>query len=202
VSTDARSGNVELLTFDDGPSTPAVLDVLQKNGVHATFFVVGKRVAAEPGTLRRIIAGGHALGNHTWSHKIPPSSAGWNANTLSTEIERTRREVFNATRRKPCLFRPPGGIVKGAETATHAASLSMILWSVDPRDWAAPPSERYAAVIQKRVAAGLAQEHPAILLHDGPGNRAATVAALTGIINDYRSHGYRFVALDEPRLAR
>jgi peptidoglycan/xylan/chitin deacetylase (PgdA/CDA1 family) len=75
----------------------------------------------------------------------------------------------------------------------------MILWSVDPRDWSAPPSKKFAPVIQKRVEAGLEQEHPVILLHDGGGNRVATVAALAGIINDYRSHGYRFVTLDELR---
>lgn len=75
----------------------------------------------------------------------------------------------------------------------------MILWSVDTRDWAAPPNKKFAPVIQKRAAAGLEQKHPVILLHDGGGNRVATVAALVGIINDYRSHGYRFVTLEEPR---
>jgi peptidoglycan/xylan/chitin deacetylase (PgdA/CDA1 family) len=75
----------------------------------------------------------------------------------------------------------------------------VILWSVDTRDWAAPANKKFAPVIQKRAAAGLEQEHPVILFHDGGGTRTATVAALSGIINDYRSHGYRFVTLDEPR---
>ena len=187
------------LTFDDGPgaSTPDVLGVLQRAGVHATFFVVGERAAAEPAMLRRILADGHALGDHTWSHRIPNLSAGWNPTTLATEIKRTRRAVFDATGLRPCLFRPPGGIVKGAETATHAASLSMILWSVDTRDWSAAPNKKYGPVIRKRAAVGLTQQHPVILLHDGPGNRAATVAALEGIINDYQSRGYRFVTFDQ-----
>jgi peptidoglycan-N-acetylglucosamine deacetylase len=189
------------LTFDDGPgpATPEVLNVLHQNGVPATFFVVGQRAAAEPEMLQRIVADGHALGDHTWSHPIPSAKAGWKTGALTKEIEHTRRAIVNATGREPCLFRPPGGIIKGAQRVAHAAALSMILWSVDTRDWAAPASQKFAPIIQKRAAAGLKQPHPVILLHDGGGNRVATVAALAGIINDYRSHGYRFVTLDEPR---
>jgi peptidoglycan-N-acetylglucosamine deacetylase len=189
------------LTFDDGPgpSTPAVLDVLQRNGVPATFFVVGEKAAAEPAMLQKIVAAGHALGDHTWSHPIPSAKAGWRPGTLRKEIEHTRHAIVKATGRQPCLFRPPGGIVKGAEQVVHAARLSMILWSVDTRDWAAPANKRFAPIIQRRAATGLKQQHPVILLHDGGGIRTATVAALPGIINDYRSHGYRFVTLDEHR---
>ena len=187
------------LTFDDGPGpwTPAVLDVLQQAQVQATFFVVGKSVAAEPEMLRRVLADGHALGNHTWSHKIPSAASGWNRPTLTREIERTSQAILDAVGRKPCLFRPPGGVAKGADTVSHAAHLSVILWSVDTRDWANRPAGAadFARVIRKRATAGLAEEHPVILMHDGGGDRAATVAALPGIIEDYRAHGYRFVTL-------
>jgi peptidoglycan/xylan/chitin deacetylase (PgdA/CDA1 family) len=189
------------LTFDDGPgrSTPAVLDILQQAQVQATFFVVGKKVAAEPEMLRRVLAEGHVLGNHTWSHTIPRAASGWNRTTLASEIERTRRAVVDAAGHKPCLFRPPGGIVKGAGKVSRDAGLSVILWSVDTRDWADPPTgeKNFATVIRKRAAAGLTEKHPVILLHDGGGDRAATVAALPGIIEDYRAHGYRFVTLDK-----
>jgi peptidoglycan-N-acetylglucosamine deacetylase len=191
------------LTFDDGPAaaTPQVLDVLQRAGVHATFFVIGQHAAADPEMLRRIVAGGNALGDHTWSHPIPNAAAGWNSRKLAWEIEHTRRAIVDATGLRPCLFRPPGGIVKGAKSATHAAGLSMVLWSVDTRDWSTPSkgSSKFARVIRKRAGLGLTQEHPVILLHDGGGNREATVAALPGIINDYRAQGYRFVTLDKPR---
>jgi peptidoglycan/xylan/chitin deacetylase (PgdA/CDA1 family) len=188
------------LTFDDGPGpwTADVLDVLQQNDVPATFFVIGQNAAAEPEMLQRIVAEGHVIGDHTWPHPIPSAKAGWNASTLTKQISRTRQAIVDATGREPCLFRPPGGIVKGAEKVARAAGLSMILWSVDPRDWALPPSKKFASVIQKRAATGLNEQHPVILLHDG-GNRVATVAALAGIINDYRSHGYQFVTLDQPR---
>ena len=74
------------LTFDDGPgrSTPAVLDILRQAQVQATFFVVGKKVADEPEMLRRVLAEGHALGNHTWSHKMPRAASGWSRTTLAT----------------------------------------------------------------------------------------------------------------------
>ena len=189
------------LTFDDGPgpSTPAVLDVLRQAQVSATFFVVGEQVVAEPEMLRRVLAGGHALGNHTWSHKMPRAATGWNSTKLAGEIERTSRAIFHAAGLKPCLFRPPGGIVKGADRVSRRAGLSVTLWSVDTRDWADPPTggQSFAAVIRKRAAAGLKEEHPVILLHDGGGDQAATVAALAGIIQDYRAHGYRFVTLDK-----
>jgi peptidoglycan/xylan/chitin deacetylase (PgdA/CDA1 family) len=149
--------------------------------------------------LQRIVADGHVLGDHTWSHRIPSASAGWKRSRLTGEIERTRRAIVDATGLEPCLFRPPGGVVKGAETVAHAAGLSMILWSVDTRDWV-PSNDRtkFATTIRKRAAQGLTEEHPVILLHDGGGNREATVAALPEIINDYRAQGYRFVTLDQP----
>jgi len=188
------------LTFDDGPgpATPQVLDLLQRAGVQATFFVIGQHAAANPEMLQRIVAGGNALGDHTWSHHIPSVSAGWKRSRLTGEIDRTRRAILDATGIEACLFRPPGGVVKGAETVAHAAGLSMVLWSVDTRDWAPSKDRRkFATVIRKRAALGLTEEHPVILLHDGGGNREATVTALPEIINDYRAHGYRFVTLDQ-----
>ena len=187
------------LTFDDGPgaATPQVLDVLRGAGVRATFFVIGQHAATNPEMLQRIVADGHVLGDHSWSHRIPSVSAGWKRSRLVGEIERTDRAIFDATGLQPCLFRPPGGVVKGAETVARAAGLSMILWSVDTRDWAASKDHmKFATIIRKRAAVGLTEEHPVILLHDGGGNREATVAALPEIINDYRAHGYRFVTLD------
>jgi peptidoglycan-N-acetylglucosamine deacetylase len=190
------------LTFDDGPGpwTPLVLDVLQQAGVHATFFVIGQQVPTDPEMLRRVIASGNVLGNHTWSHPIPSAKAGWNSSRLMSELDKTRRAILAAVGLKPCVFRPPGGIVKGAYHIAHNDGLSVILWSVDTRDWAGPPSggQKFAAAIRKRAAQGLTQEHPLILLHDGGGNREATVAALRGIIEDYKAHGYRFVTLDAP----
>jgi peptidoglycan-N-acetylglucosamine deacetylase len=197
---DASSRTVAL-TFDDGPgqATPQVLDILQQGGVPATFFVVGQNAVAYPEMLRRIIADGHALGNHSWAHHIPRASVGWNRGRLTREIVQTRRAIIDAIGLQPCLFRPPGGVVKGAESVVRKAGLSMILWSVDTQDWAGSShGGKFPSVIRKRAALGLTEEHPVILLHDGGGDRSATVAALPKIIDDYRAQGYRFVTLHQP----
>ena len=187
------------LTFDDGPGdfTPLILDILREKQVRATFFVVGQMVMERPETLRAIVDSGHLLGNHTWSHSTPPSSVGWKAARLTREIARTRREIVRATGQDPCFFRPPAGVIKGAEKISRQASLSMAIWSVDTRDWSgqSPGNVKLADKIRKRARAGLEEKHPIVLMHDGGGDRGSTVAALPGIIDDYRVAGYQFVDL-------
>ena len=185
------------LTFDDGPDkfTSQVLDILQEKQVRATFFVVGQMVAQRPSLLREIVDSGHLVGNHTWSHRTPASSMGWKAATLTREIARTGREITKATGQVPCLFRPPGGVITGAGKISRKAGLSMTLWSVDTRDWSGqrPGKPRFTDKVRKRARAGLSEDHPIVLMHDGGGYRGWTVAALPGIIDDYRAAGYQFV---------
>lgn len=198
-SAQATAQKTVALTFDDGPGqwTPQVLAVLKQKGVRATFFVIGRQAAAQPETIREIANAGHLVENHTWSHRIPSASRGWRAGTLTSEIARTGGAI-TAAGTKPCLFRPPGGVVKGALEPARAAGLSTVLWSVDTRDWDArlASQARRPEQIRHRAQAGLSQAHPILLLHDGGGDRAATVAALPGIIDDFRAKGYRFVRMD------
>ena len=86
----------------------------------------------------------------------------------------------------------------GAEAAARAAGLTIALWSVDTRDWAVRGAKA-ADLIRTRARAGLDEPNPIILLHDGGGDRRATVAALPGIIDDYRRAGYAFVTLGDGR---
>lgn len=199
ASAQATTQKSVALTFDDGPGpwTPQVLAILKRKGVRATFFVIGRQAAAQPNTIRKIADAGHLVENHTWSHRIPSVSRGWQAGKLTSEMARTSRAI-TAAGAKACLFRPPGGVVKGALQPARAAGLSTVLWSVDTRDWdakLAAPARR-AEQIRHRAQAGLSQPHPILLLHDGGGDRAATVAALPGIIDDFRAKGYRFVRMD------
>jgi peptidoglycan/xylan/chitin deacetylase (PgdA/CDA1 family) len=193
----AEGSRTVALTFDDGPGpwTPKVLEVLHQKNVRATFFVVGKHAATQRQTLRIIVSAGNALENHTWSHRVPSRSTGWEAESLATELRRTRRELVAATGQAPCFFRPPGGIVTGARKVSRAAGLSIVLWSVDTRDWAGQHATD-VSLIRKRARLGLTQKHPVVLLHDGGGYRGATVRALGLIVDDYRAHGYQFVTLD------
>jgi peptidoglycan/xylan/chitin deacetylase (PgdA/CDA1 family) len=134
--------------------------------------------------------------NHSWSHPVPPRG-GWTRRTVRAQIRRTSAAITHILGNEPCYFRPPQGVVKGAQAETRAAGLSIALWSVDTLDWATH-GPNAAARIRSRARAGLKQRHPIVLMHDGGGNRDATVAALPGVIDDYRRHGYEFVTLQDP----
>jgi peptidoglycan/xylan/chitin deacetylase (PgdA/CDA1 family) len=192
------SSRTVALTFDDGPSpwTDQVLAVLAQQNIHATFFVVGRLAVADEDRVRKAHAGGHAVENHSWSHPIPPRN-GWSPRALRPQIRRTSAAITRIIGHPPCYFRPPQGVVKGAKQETRAAGLSIALWSVDTRDWATH-GPTATALIRKRALAGLSQQHPIVLMHDGGGDRSATVAALPGVIDEYRRHGYQFVTLQPP----
>lgn len=189
------------LTFDDGPGpwTEDILAVLAREDVKATFFVVGKEAAAAPDQVRQLYAAGHAVQNHSWSHPSAGRRQRWKPRMIGDEIRRTSAEISDITGQPPCYFRPPQGVVPGSEDQAQAAGLSIALWSVDTRDWATR-GPRAADTIRTRARLGLDQPNPIILLHDGGGDRRATAAALPGIIDDYRRHGYAFVTLESGRL--
>ena len=99
------------LTFDDGPSreyTAEILDILKEYGVKATFFVVGVNIEKSPDLLRRIVAEGHEIGNHTYSH---PHLQKMDTATLAKELTRTDGLIQSITGLSPTLFRPPEGVV-------------------------------------------------------------------------------------------
>lgn len=189
-------GRTVALTFDDGPSsaTPAVLRILRAQHVHGTFFEIGQQVAAQPDLTRRVAAAGNLVENHSWSHRYPRQvPGGWSRAFLREDLQRTDVVLRELTGRQPCWFRPPGGFLTPAlEPAARTAHLGVALWSVDTRDWA----NRNPSRIAQAALAGLDQTHPIVLMHDGGGPRAGTVAALPAVIGGYRTHGYRFVRLD------
>jgi peptidoglycan/xylan/chitin deacetylase (PgdA/CDA1 family) len=198
------AGRTVALTFDDGPSTftPQVLRILAEKHVPATFFMIGSQTAADSATVKAVAAQGHLIGNHTWSHRAPSASAGWNPQTLTTELSRTNTALTHLTGGGTCWFRPPEGIVKGTEAVAKGHGLAVALWSVDTDDWKVErgSTKDEDAALSRRIAlnavAGAAQEHPVVLMHDGGGYRGATVAALPSIIDFYRASGYTFVRLD------
>ncbi|MGY1754870.1 polysaccharide deacetylase family protein [Blastococcus sp. SYSU D01042] len=182
------------LTFDDGPrpdSTPAVLDVLRSRGVTATFFVTGGNAARHPDLVRRIVAEGHTIGNHSWSH---PDLSGLSPAGRAAEMDRTSQAVVDATGVVPCFFRGPYGVHGGA-IASQAVErgMSVVGWSLDTRDWTTPggwsPSFQQQIVAAATAPAGA---HPIVLMHDGGGYRQNTVAALDRIISDYVARGFVF----------
>ncbi|NLU77855.1 polysaccharide deacetylase family protein [Micromonospora sp. HNM0581] len=176
------------LTFDDGPDpawTPKVLDRLKAAKVHATFCVVGSQVRKHPALLQRIVREGHQLCNHSWNHDMDLGRRP--VPEIRADLVRTSREIRRAVPdAKVPFYRQPGGRWT-TEVVQVAKQLDMrsLHWTVDPQDWAKPP----AATIEKRVKRS-ARPGSVVLLHDGGGDRAATLAACANLIADLkRDHG-------------
>ncbi|MDE2989291.1 MAG: polysaccharide deacetylase family protein [Chloroflexota bacterium] len=173
------------LTFDDGPepaTTPAILDILARYDARATFFVVGRSVAAFPELIERMVNEGHTLGNHTWKHDdLLQLSADEVIETL------WRTQLALGEHATPC-FRPPFYRFN-AEIVNLAASLGlrMILNTGDTDDWTRPGATAIAANI---VAA--AEPNAILVLHDGGGDRTQTVQALESALRFLKSRRYAF----------
>ncbi|MBB5080127.1 polysaccharide deacetylase family protein [Nonomuraea endophytica] len=182
------------LTFDDGPQPPytgQVLDVLERYGVRATFFCVGLNAGAHAEEIARMREQGHAVGNHTWSHPFLPELS---RAQLAEQIERTGAAIAGAGGgRAPVLFRPPYGS-RNAEVMGWLRELgtTVVLWDVEPFDWAMPGAREIAEIVLGQVRPG-----SIILLHDGGGDRSQTVGSLAPMIEGLLDRGYRFVLVDE-----
>jgi len=186
--------NLVALTFDDGPwpgQTEQVLAVLQERGVPATFFMLGMRAERAPDLARAVADAGHLIGNHTYWH-VNLSTAG--PDVALWEIEGTNQVIANCTGLRPTWIRAPGGNL-GGPARGYIAQVGMrhALWTVDPQDWndAATPEQVAWGVIST------VRPNAVIVMHDGGGNQASTIAALPMIIDTLRAYGYEFVTLDE-----
>ena len=194
----ATQEKIVALTFDDGPYPPytqQVLNVLKENGVPATFFVVGKNVERYPELVKRIVAEGHQLGNHTYSH---PDLLKLDRGQIAAEVDKTQRLLFEITGRVPDIMRPPHGFRDAVVMEVMAErNLKVVEWSVMCRDWVNPGVETITRRVVSKVKSG-----SIILLHDGDGvdstaSRAQTVEATRRIIHELKSQDYRFVTVDE-----
>ncbi len=192
------SGRTVALTFDDGPgrSTAAILSILTRYRVPATFFNIGRNMAGRAGLVRQEARDGFTLGDHTWSHPhlITLPAAG-----QATQLDEVRAEQWLLTGTVPCVFRPPYG---GYDTTTLGLArqrrLAVWMWSADTQDWMARGSNSAAwvtRIIRLAESLGGARTHPVVLMHNQAAGNPATVSALPAIIQYFRSHGYRFVAL-------
>ncbi|MER7455452.1 polysaccharide deacetylase family protein [Micromonospora sp. NPDC126480] len=172
------------LTFDDGPDptwTPQVLDRLRTARVPATFCVVGTQVRRHPELVRRIVREGHQLCNHSWRHDVDLGRRP--VAEIRADLQRTTAAIRAAVPgAKVPFYRQPGGRWT-PEVVKVAKELGMrsLHWTVDPRDWGKPP----AATISKRVH-GAVRPGGVVLLHDGGGDRAATLAACPALITDLK----------------
>ena len=190
-STGVRGRPEVALTFDDGPSpyTPAVLDILEREHVPATFFMIGGSVPGRSALLRRMLRGGSMLANHTLSHANVAGGGSFAAHQIAAAQSRIRQ----ASGFEPCLFRPPYGATSGAlNGVVRSLGALSILWDVDPQDWRTPGTAAIISTVLNATRSG-----SIILLHDGGGPRSQTVAALPTIIHTLRARGLRFVTVAE-----
>ena len=186
------------LSFDDGPTEPhtsQILAVLRDHGVKATFFMLGANVDRHPGTVRRLIADGHEVGNHTYDHGVLPLKG---PRAIRRAIRQGNDAVARAAGVRPALFRPPHGFRNPwVDRIARNEGCEPVAWTLGVFDTACPGSE----VIRARVAAGLANGG-IILLHDGRGaepdaDASQVVEALPGIIADAQARGMSFATVGQ-----
>ncbi|MEP6636631.1 MAG: polysaccharide deacetylase family protein [Acidobacteriota bacterium] len=184
------------LTFDDGPSqdTERILDVLAEHNVCATFFMIGRHVESLPQTARRVVAEGHGVGNHSYSHPIFLYRAP--RGTLE-QLERAQAVITKTTGVRPRLARPPCGVRTPAYfRAAEKLELRTVQWDVAGFDWRSRSAKQIAGDVLRQVVPG-----SIILLHDGDSegkqDRRETVVALPLIMEGLRERGLRVVPLTE-----
>lgn len=178
------------LTFDDGPSGPLteqLLDGLKARNARATFFLCGYRMDQYPASLSRYIAEGHELGVHSTIHtdltRLTPEE-------LHQDMKLTAQKIFAETGVRPRLMRPPGGSWNEAVALeAQEEGLSIILWSLDPKDWA---SHNTASILS--AMAGRARSGDVILLHDM--SKSSVTAALQ-LVDRLQKEGFSFVTISE-----
>ena len=186
------------LTFDDGPwpgQTDKILAILKKEGVRATFFMLGTQVRRSPELVRRVAAEGHTVGSHSLSHKEltklkPPE--------IGKEISAGVSAIAAVTGARPVWFRPPYGAINGTvREQARAQKVRVALWEIDTLDWTRPGTQKLY-----RNAVRSTKPGQIVLMHDGGGDRTQTIAALPLIIDDLRAKGFTFVTLDELAAAK
>lgn len=179
------------LTFDDGPGsdTEEILRILRVYQVKATFFVIGLQVEKYQELLSKIAAEGHVIGNHTLSHKDLSSLS--DKHLIEQQIRENERLIMQETGEARKIIRPPGGAHNAlTDQVIKELGYKMVLWNIDSRDWANLNADTIVKKVKAQVKNG-----GVILLHDGGGNRAATIEALPEIIEYLRMEGYEFVTL-------
>ncbi|HZB88247.1 MAG TPA: glycosyltransferase [Terracidiphilus sp.] len=199
--------NQVALSFDDGPDpkwTPRILDILHGRKVQGTFFVIGEEALANIGILKRELREGDEIGNHTYTH---PDISEISPNRLDFEVKVTERLFASKLGVQPLYFRPPYDIDEEPDTDDQAAPVVRIQQNgfivvgskIDTNDWDErihkTPREIAQSVLDQldRMKTKPQFRGSIILLHDGGGDRSATVAALPMLIDTLRAHGYAFV---------
>lgn len=186
MPTYAASSKLVAITFDDGPSgyTESLLDGLKERNAKATFFIVGNMASSRMSTVRRAVAEGHQIANHTTSH---PDLAGLSSDKIKSELNGCRKYLVDAAGDQRFLLRPPYGSYNS--TVRNTANVPIILWSVDTLDWKYRNSDTvYNNIINNTTDGSI------VLLHD---LYSTSVKGALRAIDTLKSRGYEFVTVNE-----
>jgi peptidoglycan/xylan/chitin deacetylase (PgdA/CDA1 family) len=169
------------LTFDDGPGkyTEKLLKAMKKQGVRATFFVVGQMAKPRASMLEKMVKNGNEIANHTYAHNGTEGA-------LMNALKKTDKVVKKAVGKKTDLMRPPGGAIN---SVTRRCGKPIILWSVDPKDW----RDRNSNTVYNRVT-GETKSGSIVLMHD---IHSTTVNAAIRIMESLKKKDYAFVTVSE-----
>lgn len=188
------------LTFDDGPThvvTAALLDVLKKQNVKATFFVVGKEIEGKEVILKRIYTEGHSIGLHTYSHNFKKIYR--SPDEFITEMKKTSDKIEEVTGFAPKIIRFPGGSSKRLNSFTlnnlHKNNYKVYDWNVNICDGIDPNLSVSALIKNSHIIKG--NKNEAIILMHCNFNNKNTIKALPGIIEYYLNLGYEFKVITE-----
>lgn len=190
ITRGPRRSRTVCLTFDDGPHpevTPALLDVLARERITATFFVVGRHAERYPEIVRRLEAEGHMVGHHSYSHPDPTCTP---ASVMREELRRSSRVLHDILGHPVRLYRPPRGKLRALDfAAIWSLQQSIVLWNADPKDFSRTSSD----VIVDWFTAHPLRGGDLVLLHDSCPH---TVAAVPAIAAGARRSGLGFATLD------
>lgn len=198
----APAEKVVYLTFDDGPdqkNTPAVLDILKENNIHATFFVLGKNAELYPEVIRRIQAEGHAIGNHSYDHDYKKLYASPSA--YLAEMQKTDDILYGILGMRPFIGRAPGGTAGHFNKSFYAAlkenGYREYGWNISTADAAPnhPVAQDFIDNVLSQIEARPAlASHSIVLMHSSQ-NHEETVKALPTIIKIFKDRGYHFAVI-------
>ncbi len=179
------------VTFDDGPSpqyTPMILKVLSQYHAHGTFFVLGHEAQRFPQLVSEITRQGSVIANHGWNHL---NLHRMGALSLWNDAAKTTHYIESLGGHVAPFYRPPYGMISAALLKTFSEhGYTVVLWSIDTRDWARPGVGSIVNKVATQVKPG-----SIILLHDGGGNRSQTLTALNAILEQLTQMGYKMVTL-------
>jgi peptidoglycan/xylan/chitin deacetylase (PgdA/CDA1 family) len=155
IKSGPTDGNRVALTFDDGPTpgvTDRILDELKQRKLHATFFMIGQRIAAEPDLARRVLAEGHEIANHTFTH---PNLTKLSDAQVDAEIQKTQDIMGELLNHRTAWFRPPFGALRQNQAGLLAKrGLDIVLWNVDPSDWSQPGTDKIIGTVLAETKSG------------------------------------------------